>query len=685
MTMHSLEPHAANATGKRQKSRAASSGPAWTTLGLPMTAARAIRIAALAIVVAAHVAYAFLVSAPGHFTIDESVYHMMVKSFAERGSLEVWTGYGDSPSAELKHLFLVQDERDPTGSRFVPQYPSLFAVIAAPFYLAAGFQGLFHLNLLALMATLALCIATAQRLFEDRDMALDAGLILLLGTFTWEYAHGAWPHALSMLFVSAAAFLGITALRERAGVRADVAALCAGLVIGIGAGVRYDAILITPALALPFLFRSPPRFRPVCALVLGLAPGLLALALLNDAKFGVFSPLSYGDRTPNGPQSVASYAPLLAAGAAMLMALWIATRAPVRRRLAERPYQAAAGVAVLVTLALLVPALRELALRLGHGAWQIVVDLRVRDPAALEWGVTRTADGAVVYGNSIKKALLQSCPWLVVALMPLAGWLRGRLQAPGVSVLFLGIGAFIGAYAYFAWHGGFAMNMRYLLPILPFASILGAWAIRAIGRDLPAARRRFLLATGLAGIVVWVLLFLLQEHTVAGMEPLLLDVPLALAAVILALLGARLLPWPTVRPTGSGLGLAVTAAALAWATTVTALYDLPRSTIRRNQNHAFAEQAGHLVHADSIVFTHYASQVGGFIEADRIRRAFPFNDDFADFRRLVELYLDRGRPVYVAFDEEYWDRVAAEDLLEGLDAVPLFDDGYTRLARVERR
>ena len=71
--------------------------------------------------------------------------------------------------------------------------------------------------------------------------------------------------------------------------------------------------------------------------------------------------------------------------------------------------------------------------------------------------------------------------------------------------------------------------------------------------------------------------------------------------------------------------------------------------------------------------------------ADQIRLAFPRNDDFADFRRLLDLYLDTGTAVYIAFDDEYREVAAGRRLLEGLEMEPLYDDHDTYVARVVRR
>lgn len=54
-----------------------------------MTRASKIKIAIVAILLALQVAYAQFITKPAHFTVDEGVYHMMARSMARDGSLEV--------------------------------------------------------------------------------------------------------------------------------------------------------------------------------------------------------------------------------------------------------------------------------------------------------------------------------------------------------------------------------------------------------------------------------------------------------------------------------------------------------------------------------------------------------------------------------------------------------------------
>ena len=77
-----------------------------------------------------------------------------------------------------------------------------------------------------------------------------------------------------------------------------------------------------------------------------------------------------------------------------------------------------------------------------------------------------------------QEALLQSCPWLPIVLVPLFLGRRDDANRRALLLLFLVPAVVIPIYAFFAWHGELALNLRYFLPTLPFLSLLAADAIR---------------------------------------------------------------------------------------------------------------------------------------------------------------------------------------------------------------
>jgi len=612
----------------------------------------------LLLLAAAHLAWSLFAVVPGYLSIDEGTYHFMVRSLAEGHALEVRNGYEDFATPELVAGIL----RERPG-KLVSNYPEVYTFLALPFYAALGYRGLFLLNALAFLGTVVLTWDFTRRLFDPRVASL-AALILGLSTFAWDYSQASWPHATSALLVVAAFWCTVRGLDPKAGLRWP---LCAGLLAGSAPGVRLDAAFAWPGILLPPAFARPPRWRHAALAAAGLVPGLALLAWINREKFGVWTPFSYGSRGSGATSGLLAYLPFVLAGAGALVAGWLLSRRRVDR-LAWRPAALAAGAAVLALGAVALPPVREVLYRLIDGGLQLVVDLRFRDPSIAEPALGRTASGALVYVGALKKSLLQSCPWLPLTLLPCAAALRTPRRGAVAFLLPIPL-AYVGAFSYFAWHGGLSLNLRYLVPVLPFLAVLGALGWREAAEGTPGAR-----AAGTAGALVAAACFALLAPRTWGspaeQEGPLLDLPLGIAAAMA--LGAAVLAVPTLRPIVP-LRRAVAAAAgagFAWAALVTFAYDAPRARAHRAANLEVARQIAPWVEEGSLLLVPYPDPFFALIEIDGLRLAVPGRDRFADFRPLVDHHLDRGRPVFAALPLPVWRHLAATGRLEGLRVGP---------------
>lgn len=649
-----------------------------TLFGHPLPRRYRGKVLVLLALVVVHVAVSVVFVAPGHFTIDEGVYDLMVRAFVATGSLEVWNGYEEFASPEL--VWPAVNLRD---GMLVPQYPGVFALLAAPFYWLLGYRGLFLLSALAFAAALVLCFAIAQRLFRDPALSLNACLILALTTFAWEYSQAAWPHALSMLIVALAVYCAIVALQASDSRASTIAALAAGLTIGLGIGVRLDTVFALPAVVLPLLFVHPWRPREALAAVIGLLPGLAALGAVNQVKFGIFSPFNYGvGQIGGGTASMMPYLPVATAGLVLAFGAWAATR-PFGRKLIEGNRRTAAIGAALVGAAVIAtPQGWALASRLAAGAYQLLVDFRIRDLALEEGGLSRGPGGGMVYLGSLKKALLQSCPYLVALALPLMSLLRGRdLRALGV--LFLVPAAFVTVYAYFAWHGGLAFNLRYLVPTLPFLAILTAYAWREVA---PGLGPRWLWVAVLGGLAVFAVQFLAafpRPAPIATQETVFLTVPLMIAAGLGVLLAASRVAAERIGALHGAAG-AMMLIALVWGGLVSLTYDFPRSYFIRAGRAEFSKTVAPLIEPDSILFVQYGDQFFGLIERGDLRIAMPRLDDYASFRPLIDYHLDAGRAVYLWRTPDIAATLERRPLLEGLSEVTLYEQANGALTELRR-
>lgn len=604
-------------------------------------------------------------------TNDEGIYQLMAQSFAESGSLIVWNGYEELPSAELVLPFTQVYQ-----GHLVPQYPYLTAILNYPLYRLAGFTGLLLLNAIAYVATIGICFLTARALFRDTALALNACLILAFATYSLEYSQAAWPHALSMLFVAVSVYFAVAALvspRPRASL---ALALAGGAVAGFGAGVRLDVIFVLPALVVPFIFARP--WRPWCALAacLGSVPGLAVLAATNYAKFGVFSAFAYSPNVSGGAGDPASYLPIALIGLAFLAAAWFISRhrSSVNARLGR--WLLLAGLAAVTSIILFVPTLQRLVFRMADGVYQLLVDLRIRDLDFVHGGLSRGPGGGMVYLASVKKALLQSCPYLVMLAVPIAMLLRGAKHSMSFSVLLLPPAAFVASYGYFAWDGGTGLNLRYFVPILPFTSILAAFAWREITDGLSDSQRRISIVAGALAGGLYLALILLgpslvwEPWTLGQQEAIFLSLPLGIAAMALTLvLWAMVRPGVRVRSAAA----AVLAVGFVWSGMVAFSHDFPRAhslrKLRAEQNQSLAR----FVQDDSVVVTMEAHLFYDLLIDHRVRIVLPWRDDFAGLDALVAFYLDRDQAVYVWITEYFENEIRRRQLFNAYTVVPLYE------------
>jgi len=613
----------------------------------------------------------------GHLSIDEAIYNFMARSFATGGDLTIWNGYEEFPSPEL-----VPPTVHVRAGALVPQYPPLFAILAAPLYGLVGYQALILLNAAAFAGVLGLTFLIARRLAGGAEAGLDACLILIFATYAFQYGVTAWPHMTSTFFVLAAVACAIRA-HDAADSRSELAfALLAGLIAGLGIGVRLDTAFVVPALVLPFLFRGAPRPIATLAVILGMLPGLLLLAWFNHLKFGVFNPFTYAGA--GGAAMLRSYLPLLGLGSVATVLLWLVTRPRIAAGLARHPRWLALGLIAVAAVTASVPTLRDMALRLLDGATQLLFDLRLRDLAIEEPALSRGPTGGMVYRGTLKKSLLQSLPWLVLLSLPVMEFLRGRGEVRVLAVLLLVPATFIGVFSFFAWHGGMAYNLRYFVPILPVCAVLGALAWRRLPRL--AGRWQYAgiaaVAAAFAGLSY---VIATGPPSIAAQETVFLTVPLAIAGgLALLLFSAHRIDLARAPVSLRGAMAAVALGAFAWAGAVEWLNDLPRAYLVRDQRAKFGERIDPMVKQDALIFSSFAEIAFRLIDRGDVRFAMPRYDDFDSFAALAGHHLQEGHPVYIWIGPTIRDEVETDGLPGGFTVETLYQNDIGRFGRLRR-
>ncbi len=616
----------------------------------------------IVLLAAVQLAVTFVTVIPGYLSIDEALYHWMTKSFSETYGLALSNGYEEARSPELVHPFIKVHD-----GKLFPPHPYLFPMIALPFYLAMGFKGLFLLNSVCFIGVTILTFLTAKKLFNDPTLARNSILMLVFATFAWEYSQAAWPHSVSMLFVLGAFYLFLCAYGEPSGGRSRALALCAGLVAGLGMGIRLDTVLVFPALTLPLLVVRPWRLTETALTVCGAFPGLGALALANFIKFGVFDPFSYG---PQGAGPVYNR-PIMPSSelfivAALVLALVIILRQRVLERIpVKQQGKAAAGAAiVLIAALLLVPDVRSAISSVISYGYVSLVDMRALDPGIVFSPMIRTPGGGVVYVGAHKKALLQSMPFLALLVVPVAVMWRKSKDVSAILLLLLVPLTFTTYYSYSFLQGeaggGLCLNQRYLLPSFPFLCILAAYAVkRVIDQAVPLFVLYVSAAAALLTVAYFLLATRLASPNLQQLEFPLLVFPLLIAAGLALSLAALQFLQEDHLGLLKPVAVAFIASALVWSSLVAFCYDLPRHRLLRAIDYSFGDQAIRVIPEDSILFAGHGFFTASvsLIEKSGVWIAYPAADKFRDFKRLLEFNLRLHRKVFGVFRDREWKRL----------------------------
>ena len=370
---------------------------------------------------------------PGYLSVDETIYHWSAAGFAAHLSLDIRNGYDECPSPLLVHPFLrVHNEK------LYTQYPAVFPILAFPFYKLAGYYGLFLMNSLAFMVVLILCFATAKYLFGDLDLALNSLLILCFATFAWEYSQAAWPHMFSSGFILGAFYAFVRSFGATERRQAMLWALGTGIIAGFAPGIRNDGICLFPLITLPLVCTRPIRLRELAMVLVGMLPGICVLSWINYLRYGVASPFSDG----NVSLSVGS---LVTIGVLCLTIPALFTRPMVVDAIRKRR-KTLWPVAVAVVLPVfLVEPVRRFLWDLCFNSFVSSIDIRFF-PDIARSGIGRGEFNAVLYCGALKKALLQSLPFLAVLVLPLVRAFRNESDSTALRLLWMLPFTFIGFF-----------------------------------------------------------------------------------------------------------------------------------------------------------------------------------------------------------------------------------------------
>ncbi len=226
-----------------------------------------------------------LIISPGISITDESVYLLMLDSFVSDGSLSIWNGL-EYTSIEYE----VTDSVDIHENKLIPQYPKIYLIILAPFYILFGIKGMILVNLISFAGTLIILYHTANIVFENEKPGLLSVIIYSFFTYSTRFAVDLWPHSLAVFFVSLSVYLAIRWFKKSGIVNLFFSGFFSGLVIGI----RYPTFLYSMViLALLIVKMREHGLHTPLIFLTGLAIPIITLLTLNQILYGSFYILGY--------------------------------------------------------------------------------------------------------------------------------------------------------------------------------------------------------------------------------------------------------------------------------------------------------------------------------------------------------------------------------------------------------
>jgi hypothetical protein len=285
--------------------------------------------------------------------------------------------------------------------------------------------------------------------------------------------------------------------------------------------------------------------------------------------------------------------------------------------------------------------------------------------------------------TAVKKAWLQSSPWMIVALLFLAAalvpprwWERVMGPAPQRPLRLMSFVVF-STLAMFSASGfgrtdGLCFNQRYFCELVPMVAVAFAWAVEGVARW-----RTALLAGGLAGLGL-VFVSLQPNHLTPIRHYALMYLPLALAVSLAAawLYPRARGPQVSLESSSSALLAFLVGATLAWGTGTHLGDDVPATRIMRKiRLQSLRQLQAHVGDHSALFVSRGIMDAVGPLALDRdVVIAVPSLDQAKTTAQLLDAFLDQGRRVFIdpdALSKDRFDEVLGGRRIRILGQPPL--------------
>jgi hypothetical protein len=483
----------------------------------------------------------------GAFIIDE-INYMVTVTGLRQGTLMV-PGTGKvTPSKELYFFDPESENRVATTTPVASLAPPLYAPIALPFSVG-GWRGLAFLNTLSFLLSAVVVYLFVRRFATEHSTPWIAVSLFVLGGYELEYAQGVWPHMLS-LFVCLVAVYIASRVWEGDPPRY---AVWAGLLFGIACGIREQNVFLAVCLGLTFLVFGNRKILTAVFYAAGASVPLVISSTLNYFKLGIWFPT---------PKAIA-YTGMVTGSTHP--GSWF------------DPFKV---------------------------FWVKIVDFSAfgffQDPSVFVDYSREPSTGAYLVGGVVKKALVQSSPWVALAIIvALGAWVAryGSNEITRRNIRALSL-LLVPTLVVFSLAGfrtdGLSFNQRYLLELVPIAAVLVALCLDGLSLSLVDIITGFLLAG-----VLFAAALIIPSRDVLNLATLRL--PLLLAIVVI--LGWVYRTRTNFRRLLSiGLGLCI-----GWSLSMESI-DLIAARSIRARNAVLLERLDEVIPDHSVLFAYWGRQ-----------------------------------------------------------------------------
>jgi hypothetical protein len=524
---------------------------------------------------------------PGVFIIDEDNYLVTVVGL-RHGTLMVPGTENLTPSKELVFFDPEASRRTVQSTPVVSLVPPIYAFLALPFSFV-GLRGLVFLNILSFLLTTYLVFRYVESIAHQRETPWIASVIFALGGYCIEYAQGLWPQMLSVFLCTATLFLCLKARNKNS----VTLALFAGVAMGLAIGVREQNIFFAGCVGIGLVYYSTKKYRVSTGYAIGVLLLLMIIATMNFYRVGGWHPFP----------KVTSYAGEVSATAATSWFL-----EPLRV------------------------------------FWSKVVDYSSYGPntdhiksGLYQWD---KSSSTVLMNGIVKKSLVQSSPWIGLALVAMVvSLLAGKSKSSEVTkeIRLLGLivvpTLFMFVAAGFNRTDGLSFNQRYFLELVPLCAIAAALFVDAVPSKLIPALIGLLTGTVL---VVLVLVLPLESWRHLGQR----FVPIVLTL-------AFILAWYLSR--NSILVFILLGMCVGWALFFHVESDLVGSRFRREINAARYELLEKTIPNHSALFTYWGNKdAAGPLQLVKDVVILDVKaDDGLDAKTLEDELLKQGRRIFI--------------------------------------